>query len=153
MFTSSESLLPYQRASIEAGFGAPVRDHYAATELCASMTACRHDRLHTDMEFCIVEVEPYEETDEYVRGALLVTGIGSVGTPFIRYRIGDIGTRSKRPCECGRPGDVFLDVDGRTEDYVATPEGRVVGRLDHIFKEAYDIVEAQIVQDRWMKLA
>ena len=147
VFTSSESLLPYQRESIEAGFGAPVRDHYAATELCASMTACRFDRLHTDTEFCVVEVEPLEETDEYVRGPLLVTGLGSVGTPFIRYRIGDIGTRSKRPCECGRAGDVFLDVDGRTEDYVSTPEGRVVGRLDHIFKEAYDIVEAQIVQE------
>ena len=43
--------------------------------------------------------------------------------------------------------DVFLDIDGRIEDYVLTPEGRLVGRLDHVFKEQYEIEEAQIVQD------
>jgi phenylacetate-CoA ligase len=66
---------------------------------------------------------------------------------MIRYRIGDVGTRSKRPCPCGRPGDVFLDIDGRIEDYIVTPDGRLVGRMDHVFKGRYDIAEAQIVQD------
>ena len=111
------------------------------------MTACRLNRLHVDMEYGIVEVEPIEETEDYVRGPLLVTGLGTVATPFIRYRIGDVGTRLKSACECGRPGDVFLDIDGRIEDYVSTPDGRLVGRLDHIFKEQYDIEEAQIVQE------
>jgi phenylacetate-CoA ligase len=41
---------------------------------------------------------------------------------------------------------VFLAVDGRIEDYVLTPDGRLVGRLDHIFKEQFDVAEAQIVQ-------
>ena len=45
------------------------------------------------------------------------------------------------------PGDVFLDVDGRIEDYVVTPDGRWIGRLDHIFKEQLDVAEAQIVQE------
>jgi phenylacetate-CoA ligase len=99
------------------------------------------------MEFCIVEVEPAEETDEFVRGPLLVTGLATEATPLLRYRIGDVGTRLKRPCECGRPGDAFLDVDGRVEDYVATPDGRLVGRLDHIFKAELDVAEAQILQE------
>ena len=30
---------------------------------------------------------------------------------------------------------------------MVTPDGRMVGRLDHIFKDQYDIAEAQIVQD------
>ena len=37
-------------------------------------------------------------------------------------------------------------IDGRSEDYVSTPDGRLVGRLDHIFKEQYEIEEAQIIQ-------
>ena len=45
------------------------------------------------------------------------------------------------------PGDVFLDVDGRVEDYVQTPDGRLVGRLDHVFKEQLDVAEAQIIQE------
>jgi phenylacetate-CoA ligase len=38
-------------------------------------------------------------------------------------------------------------VDGRIEDYVVTPDGRRVGRLDHIFKELPDVAEAQILQE------
>jgi phenylacetate-CoA ligase len=42
---------------------------------------------------------------------------------------------------------VFQDVDGRIEDYVSTPDGRLVGRLDHIFKAELDVAEAQILQE------
>ena len=148
VFTSSESLLEFQRDVIEEAFGAPVRDHYACSELAVSMTACAHNRLHVDMEYCIVEVEPAEETEAWVRGPLLVTGLGNEALPFLRYRIGDVGTLAKTPCPCGRPGDSFLEIEGRVEDYVATPDGRLVGRLDHIFKQQSSVAEAQIVQDR-----
>ncbi|MFI5321354.1 MAG: hypothetical protein ACHQ6V_17400, partial [Myxococcota bacterium] len=58
VFTSSESLLEFQRDVIAEAFGAPVRDHYACSELAVSMGACAEDRLHVDMEYGIVEVEP-----------------------------------------------------------------------------------------------
>lgn len=144
---SSESLLSFQREVIEEAFAAPIYDRYGTSEFAVSMTGCAERRLHVDMEFGIVEVECQEETPDFVRGPLLVTGLGNDATPFIRYRIGDVGTRSKHPCPCGRPGDVFLDVDGRVEDYVVTPDGRWIGRLDHIFKEQLDIAEAQILQE------
>jgi len=99
------------------------------------------------MEFGIVEVEVEEKSEEWERGPLLVTGLANDATPLLRYRVGDVGTRATTPCPCGRPGDVFLDVDGRIEDYVMTPDGRLVGRLDHIFKGQYDIAEAQVVQE------
>jgi len=146
-FTSSESLLAFQRDSIERAFGCPVSDRYGVSEFCVSMTECPERSLHVDMEFCIVEVEVHEETDDYVRGPLLVTGLSNDATPFLRYRVGDVGTRSKRACPCGRPGDVFLEIDGRIEDYVMTPDGRLVGRLDHIFKEQLDVAEAQVLQE------
>jgi phenylacetate-CoA ligase len=147
VFPSSESLLAFQRDAIERAFAAPVLDRYGTSEFAASMTACSEGLLHVDMEYCIVEVEVQESTDEWERGPLLVTGLANAATPFLRYRIGDIGTRLKRPCRCGRPGDVFSDVDGRIEDIVVTPEGRRVGRLDHIFKQQLDVSEAQILQD------
>jgi len=152
IFTSSESLLPHQRAAIETAFATPIRDHYAATEHVVSMAACEDNGLHVDMEFGIVEVETQEETDEWVRGPLIVTGLGRPAAPMIRYRIGDVGTRSKKPCSCGRAGDVFLDIDGRIEDYIVTPDGRQVGRMDHVFKGRFDIAEAQIVQSQIEKL-
>ncbi len=146
VFTSSESLLAFQRETIEKAFGAPVRDRYGVSEFDVSMTECEAGRLHVDMEFCIVEVEVEEETAEYVRGPLLITGLAAEATPRFRYRIGDVGTRAKRPCPCGRAGEVFFEVDGRIEDYVLTPEGRLVGRMDHVFKEQFEVAEAQILQ-------
>ena len=147
IFTSSESLLAFQRETIEKAFGVSVWDRYGTSEFAVSMTACEAGNLHVDMEYCVVEVEAEEETDEYVRGGLLVTGLANDATPFLRYRIGDVGTRLKAPCACGRAGDVYRDVDGRNEDYVMTPDGRLIGRLDHIFKGQTEILEAQILQD------
>ena len=146
VFTSSESLLAFQRRDIEEAFGAKVWDRYGSAEFAVSMTGCSEENLHVDMEFCIVEVEVMEETDEYVRGPLLVTGLSNNATPFLRYRIGDVGTRLKAPCPCGRPGDVFLDIDGRIEDFIVTPSGRRIGRMDHIFKSMSEVEEAQILQ-------
>ena len=145
-FTSSESLLAFQRDTIERAFGARIHDRYGVSEFCVSMFECEQRRLHVDMEFGIVEVEVEEESEEWVRGPLLVTGFANDATPLLRYRVGDVGTRSKTPCPCGRAGDVFIDVDGRIEDYVMTPDGRLVGRLDHIFKEQLDVAEAQVLQ-------
>src|SRR5262245_2296008 len=147
VFTSSESLLAFQRETIEQAFGAPVRDRYGVSEFCVSMVGCELNHLHVDMEFGIVEVEAVEESEDWVRGPLLVTGFAQEATPRFRYRIGDVGTRSKHACPCGRPGEVFLDVDGRIEDYVATPDGRLIGRMDHVFKDQHEVAEAQILQD------
>ena len=147
IFPSSESLLAFHRKDIEEAFATKVYDRYGTSEFAVSMTGCSEGHLHLDMEFGAVEVEATEETDDWVRGDLLVTGFANDATPFIRYRIGDVGTRSKRPCPCGRPGEVFLDVDGRIEDYIVTPDGRWIGRMDHVFKEQLEIAEAQILQE------
>jgi phenylacetate-CoA ligase len=147
VFTSSESLLAFQRETIEKAFGAPIHDRYGVSEFAVSMTECRAFRLHVDLEFCIVEVETTEETDDAETGPLLITGLAHDATPFFRYRIGDVGSRAKRPCPCGRPGDSFLEVDGRIEDYVLTPDGRLVGRMDHVFKDQLEVAEAQILQN------
>jgi phenylacetate-CoA ligase len=147
VFTSSETLLAFQRETIEKAFNAPVRDRYGVSEKSVSMTECEHGFLHVDMEFCIVEVEGESDPDGSMTGPLLVTGLAGDATPMFRYRIGDVGTRLPKPCSCGRPGDVFLQVDGRVEDYVLTPDGRLIGRLDHIFKQQYNVAEAQILQE------
>ncbi|MEE2679557.1 MAG: hypothetical protein VX546_13330 [Myxococcota bacterium] len=147
IFTSSESLLAFQRETIEKAFGAPILDRYGVSEFAVSMTECEAHRLHVDMEYCIVEVETTEDTDEYETGALLITALAHDATPLFRYRIGDVGTRAKTPCPCGRAGDSFFEVDGRIEDYILTPDGRLVGRMDHVFKDQLDVAEAQILQD------
>lgn len=146
VFAAAESLLAFQRETIEQAFGAPVFDRYGTAEIAVSMTQCQLGNLHVDMEFGIVEVDVQEEGSGWERGPLLVTGLANDAMPLLRYRIGDVGTRLKGPCPCGRAGDAFLEVDGRIEDYVVTPDGRRIGRLDHIFKDLRSVAEAQVLQ-------
>ena len=147
VFTSSESLLAFQRETIEQAFAAPVFDRYGVSEFAVSMTECPDQRLHLDMEFGIAEIDVTEQDEDSESGPLLVTGLAQNAAPLIRYQIGDVGKRARRPCPCGRAGDSFYDVDGRVEDYVLTPDGRRVGRMDHVFKEQREVAEAQILQE------
>ncbi len=109
-------------------------------------------RLYPDGEFCIVEVEPLEETDDYIRGPILLTGLANHAMPLIRYRIGDIGTLLKNPESPIRCGQVFSRIDGRIEDEIRTPDGRTFGRLDHIFKGIDGVREAQLRQTQSSQL-
>jgi phenylacetate-CoA ligase len=148
VFTSSETLLDFQRERItRAALGASVADRYGNSELSVSALQCPEGGYHVDTEFCAVEIDPHEETDEWVRGEVISTGFANRAMPFLRYRTGDVATLRKRGgCACGRARPQLERIDGRLEDYVVTPDGRRVGRLDHVFKDALAVQEAQIHQ-------
>jgi phenylacetate-CoA ligase len=147
VFTSSESLLEFQRDQILRAVRAPIGDRYGHSEFAASAVTCPAGRYHVDTEFCVVEVEPEEERDDWVRGEIIATGLSNRAMPLLRYRTGDVATLLKRAsCPCGRARPILERIEGRVEDYVVTPDGRRIGRMDHVFKDAFDVKEAQIVQ-------
>ena len=147
IFTSAETLFDYQKRAIEDAFKAHVYDRYGNSEFCSSMIQCQYGNYHVDMEFGIVEIDPLEETDDYVRGKLLCTGFANFAMPLIRYEIGDVATVSKHLCPCGRKSTMVEQIDGRIEDYVITPDGNRIGRMDHVFKDMLNIKESQIIQE------
>ncbi|MGH0034426.1 MAG: Gfo/Idh/MocA family oxidoreductase [Myxococcota bacterium] len=147
VFTSSETLLEFQRERIEKATGAPIADLYANAELSVSVVQSPEARYHVDTEFCAVEIDAHDETDEWARGEVISTGFANRAMPFLRYRTGDVATLLKKPnVDSKRSRPVLERIDGRIEDYVVTPDGRRIGRMDHIFKDTLDIKEAQIVQ-------
>jgi phenylacetate-CoA ligase len=147
VFTSSETVLSFHREIIEKATGAPVADRYGNAELSVSALQCPERRYHVDTEFGVVEIDPLEETDEWVRGEVVATGFANRAMPLLRYRTGDLATLYKREtCACGRARPLLEQIDGRIEDYIVTPEGARVGRMDHVFKDALEIAEAQIYQ-------
>lgn len=147
VFTSSETLLDFHRQAIATATGAPVADRYGHSELAVSALQCPAGSYHVDTEFCAVEIDPHEETEDWVRGEVIATGFANRAMPLLRYRTGDIATLRKRAdCPCGRARPILEQIDGRLEDYVVTPDGRRIGRMDHLFKDTREIREAQIVQ-------
>jgi len=147
--TSSETLLPAQRRVISEVFGGPVRSYYGNAERAAHLLECSAGNMHPVGDSCVVEVldELGQTVGDGEEGELICTGLLDFAMPLLRYRIGDRGVHGGDHCPCGRPGSFLRCVTGRVEDYVMTPEGRRVGRLDHAFKDALRVREAQIVQD------
>jgi phenylacetate-CoA ligase len=68
--------------------------------------------------------------------------------PLIRYAMGDLAVAGSHPCDCGSAFPVIDRVEGRRDEVLTTPEGRLIGRLDPVFKAIHSVFESQIVQDR-----
>jgi len=149
VITASETLLPYQREVITAAFATPPRVWYGNTELAGNIVECPEGRLHVREEHSYLEF-----LDDAGRNApagqparLIATAFGNRAMFLIRYDTADIAVPSaEAACPCGRGGRLVERVVGRIEDFVIDAAGRLVGRLDHLFKDATGIREAQLVQ-------
>jgi phenylacetate-CoA ligase len=112
--------LPGTKARIEEAWGAHCYDHAGATEVGAWGFECQSQKgLHlNEGEFIFEVVDPKTglAADE---GELVVTNLGRIGMPIIRYRTGDRAKLLKTPCECGR---TYWRLDGG-----------VAGRIDDVF--------------------
>lgn len=148
VMTDSETLLAYQRQCIEQQFGCKVYDWYGTAELAFSAGQCEQGNYHLNAEFGIVEsVQNGERVGQGEIGHVVCTGLLNYAMPLIRYDVGDTAIFSDEKCPCGRDLQVMNSVEGRVEDIIVTPEGRMVGRLDPVFKEVQNVLEAQILQD------
>ena len=141
--TGAENLLPHQARSIERAFGVRPRQHYGMAEGAANISECEQGHLHVDEDFSVVEFLPAEQADVY---RVIGTNFTNLATPLVRYDVGDRVRLGPLHCGCGRPGRVVASIDGRSEDYLWLGDGTRLGRLDHIFKDATRVREAQIVQ-------
>lgn len=139
---AAENVLASQRQTIHRAFGVAPVEHYGLAEAVASFSECPRGRLHVDEEFAAVEFLPLGGSQFRVIG----TNLSNPAYPLLRYDTGDVATVTGSRCDCGRPGRVVDAVDGRREDYVIGRSGAAFGRLDHIFKSAANIREAQIRQ-------
>ena len=144
--TGAENLLPQQAQLIERAFGVTPIQHYGLTEGVANISQCELGTLHVDEDFAAVEFIPLDGEGLH---RIVGTNLSNPATPLIRYESQDLATlRAGSSCSCGRPGRVVERIDGRLEDYVVLRGGARVGRMDHVFKDMVNIVEAQIHQAR-----
>ncbi len=153
IFTGAENLYENQRQVISQVFQCPVTDHYGFSEAAGNASRCLQDVFHEDFEYGILECDSPQTIGEgKVRGRIIGTGFSVYGMPFIRYDVGDFGVWSTEACSCGRHSQVLISIEGRTEDYVLTPEGTQIMRFDYIFKDLHNIREAQVVQQELGKI-
>jgi phenylacetate-CoA ligase len=105
------------RARIEEGWGARAFDHAGMTEVGAYGYECQEQTgLHVnESEFIAEVIDPVTGAPAH-EGELVLTNLGRLGSPAVRYRTGDRVRRDDGPCPCGR---TFMKL-----------AGGILGRLD-----------------------
>jgi phenylacetate-CoA ligase len=118
--------IPAVRARIEALWrGARVFDHHGMTEIGPVSYPCPalRDTLHileSDYISEVVDSETGAPVDPGSPGELVLTNLGRLGSPLLRYRTGDMVRHGTlQPCECGS-WELALEggVHSRTDDMV-----------------------------------
>jgi phenylacetate-CoA ligase len=101
--------IPSVRARIEEAWGARAFDHAGMTEIGAYGYECAAQAgLHVNESEFIAEVVDSAGAPAS-DGELVLTNLGRIGSPLVRYRTGDRVRVAEAPCGCGR---TFLRLDG-----------------------------------------
>lgn len=143
--------IPSTKKLIEESWGAKCYDHAGATEVGAFGFECQNQPggIHINENEFIAEVinpstgQPIEPGAE---GELVITNLGRIGSPLIRYRIGDLVRPSFEPCPCGRPF-MLLDggVLGRADDMTIVRGVNVFpSAVENLLREFPDIEEFRV---------
>ena len=152
-FTTADTLFDYHREAIRKAFGCKTFNQYGCGEMAVFAAECKQGSMHLSPETGFVEV--VDDADRPVEagqtGRLICTSLINFVQPFIRYRVGDIGSLKPGRCSCGSPLPMLGHIEGRDDAVLITADGRKIGRLDPIFKGAEGIAQAQIIQDDYDK--
>jgi phenylacetate-CoA ligase len=102
--------IPSVRARIEEAWGARAFDHAGMTEMGAYGYECAAQAgLHVNESEFIAEVVDPATGAPASEGELVLTNLGRVGSPLVRYLTGDRVRVAPEPCDCGR---TFLRLAG-----------------------------------------
>ncbi|MBW2738324.1 MAG: phenylacetate--CoA ligase family protein [Deltaproteobacteria bacterium] len=151
VFSTAEVLYDHQKKNISEAFGGvPVVNGYGSREGGFISHECPQGAMHViDPNIVIEYVRNGQRVGQGEDGEIVVTHLDAWGMPFIRYRTGDVAQPDDRPCTCGRHLTVMKKIQGRTTDFVVTPDGRWQHALSviYIVRDIEGVVEFKIIQN------
>jgi phenylacetate-CoA ligase len=143
--------IPSTKRRIEDGWSAKCYDHAGATEVGAFGFECEPQPggVHVnEHEFLAEVIDPRtgEAVTEGERGELVITNLGRIGSPVIRYRTGDLVQPSYQPCPCGRPFMLLEGgVLGRVDDMIVVRGVNVFpSAIENVMREFAEIEEFRV---------
>lgn len=146
--------IPTTRAQIESHWNARVFDHTGMTEIGSCSFECMESPggVHViESEFIAEVVDPDSgaAVHDARQGELVLTNLGRVGSPLIRYRTGDQVRMLRRRCACGR---WFARLDGgilgRTDDMLLIRGNNVFPSAVEEVVRGFPILEFRMIASR-----
>jgi phenylacetate-CoA ligase len=157
VFTTSEILDKHSKGYINHSFETEVFDNYSCTEFALIAWECKkHQGYHINADSVMLEfVENGENVDYGERGEIICTGLLNQTMPLIRYEIGDIGVPLNDQCSCGRTLPLMQTVEGRTDDFLISTDGKVISPtifFPYPFKNYEEIQQFRVIQENIDKI-
>ncbi|UCE29043.1 MAG: phenylacetate--CoA ligase family protein [Candidatus Bathyarchaeota archaeon] len=153
---SAEVLTEKAREFINSTFGVEIYDQFGCVEVGRSAWECEeHDGWHMDVDALAIEfVKDNEQVASGEEGRLLYTTMYNHAMPLIRYDVGDLCIPTDEMCPCGRVLPLIKHIEGRTDDFVTTPDGRVFSPIiwTILMRAIPGIANFRIVQEARSKL-
>lgn len=137
-FTSSETLLDYQRILTEKQLGTEIYDNFGMTEQTIYLQEAFNHQGYYEL--------PGYSINEYLEDGEICTSLTNEAFPLIRYRSNDIIELAELDAE--HPQIMVKSVEGRKEDFLLCKDGGRIQRLDFIFKGVNHVRYGQLVQEK-----
>ena len=106
---------------IHADWNIELFSTYASTEMGAAFTECTaHQGGHLNQDLIYLEVldEEGKEVPHGEKGEIVITTLGTEGTPLIRYKTGDVARIYREACRCGRISPRIGPILGRKNQMI-----------------------------------
>ena len=136
-FTSSETLLDYQRHLIEMQLGTEIYDNYGMTEQTIYLQEAFNHQGYYEL--------PGYSINEYLEDGEICTSLTNEAFPLIRYRSNDVIEIAELNTDS--PQIIVKSIEGRKEDFLICKDGSRVKRLGFIFKGVNHVKYGQLVQE------
>jgi phenylacetate-CoA ligase len=137
----SENLYPNLRAALGEAFKCRIFSWYGHTERAALAAECElQTHYHIFPEYGIVELldaNGREVESPGKIGEVVATSLINFAFPLIRYRTGDLASFSSTTCGCGRNYPLLEKVEGRSQEFIVTKDGRAITLTALIFSQHF----------------
>lgn len=147
---TAEVLSDEVRRFIDQAFNLEMFDQFGGVEIGRSAWECEeHSGYHMDVDALVMEfVKNNEHVAAGERGRLLYTSLYNYAMPLIRYDVGDVCVPTDESCPCGRGLPLMKHIEGRVDDFVITPNGRIFSPIiwTIIMRAISGIAKYKIVQ-------
>ena len=153
IFPTAESITPENKLLIEEFFKSKLYDQYASSEGAPFIFECKKNNLHLEFQSGVFEVLDSNNKDS-LSGRLILTSFTTLGTPLVRYDIGDSIELSNNTCSCGNNNPLVEKILGREDDYIfSTENGKInLGNISNTLKDTKGIKKFQVIQNELNKI-